>query len=128
MNTKPVSVTLFPWLKANLGKTCLAPLTGTDRRALLAAVHIVCLYSQEPDDTVAQAFGRVVSMMQVKCRHLAYHAVAHVMEWHSRGELWHHAGLESPGQIPVCAYEPAGQRHVGPVDYPKGAAGTAAVA
>ena len=58
---QPPSVTIFPWLRANLGSHCLAPLTGTDRRALRAAVQIIELYSYAPAPSVLEAFGQIVS-------------------------------------------------------------------
>ena len=41
MKQKPKCETLLPWLKANLGKHCLGPLTGTDAKALAAAVQTI---------------------------------------------------------------------------------------
>ena len=51
---------LEKWLKENLGPTALAPLTGTDRRALAAALHIIELYSYTSADALIDAFGRLV--------------------------------------------------------------------
>lgn len=105
---KPVSVTVLPWLKANLGKRCLAPLTGTDARALLAAAQCIELYSVARQPEVLQAFGTIVLCMQEHTRELAYHAIAHVMEWPDRAGVWNQAGLQ-PIIIPrVCSYEPGG--------------------
>ncbi|SRR6266545_3677340 len=106
MKPKPPAVTLYPWLEANLGKYCLAPLTGTDARALLAAVQIVEHYSYDPHINVAEAFGAIVQRMQPKCRYFAYHAIAHVMDWHNRPELWERAQLERLTNIPRCKHEP----------------------
>ncbi len=92
MRPKPPAVTIYPWLRANLGARCLGPLTGTDARALKAAVQIVEHYSYDPHLNVALA--------------LAYHAIAHVMDWHNRPELWERARLEPLTNIPRCEYEP----------------------
>lgn len=92
------------WLTANLGKGALAPLTGTDARALDAAVHIVELYSYDRSPRVAQAFGLVVNRMQEKTRYLAFHSIAKVMEWDTRFELWTLANLPAlPDGTPECA-------------------------
>ena len=42
---KAVCESIWGWLAANLGKRCAAGLTGTDARALMAAVQIVELWS-----------------------------------------------------------------------------------
>ncbi len=106
MRPKPPAVTIYPWLRANLGPHCLAPLTGSDDRALLAAVQIVEQWSYDPHSDVALAFGAVVRRMQPKCRYLAYHAIAHVMDWSNRAELWDRAQLEPLSNVPRCAAEP----------------------
>lgn len=93
MKPKPYCETIGPWLKANLGHGCLAPLTGTDRRALHAAVMIVDLWSETRSFETAEAFRTVVREMQHKCWPLAYHAIAHVCDWSHRDELWKQAGL-----------------------------------
>lgn len=43
--SKPPSVTVFPWLRDNLGKGCLGVLTNVDIRALRASAEIIELYS-----------------------------------------------------------------------------------
>jgi hypothetical protein len=104
---KPACVTVFPWLKNNLGKNCLAPLTNTDWHALRAAVQCIELYSHTCDGDVLDAFARCVSLMQPHCWHLAYHSIAHVMDWGHRPQLWIEAGLPQPERLPLCAFEPA---------------------
>lgn len=104
----PVCRELRKWLKANLGPKCLAPLTSTDSKALDAAVHIVELYAfsnPEHEAPLIQAFGIVVSCMQPSTMELAYHSIAHVLEWRSRSDIWAKAGLP---KIPVrrCLHEP----------------------
>ena len=96
--------TLPKWLKDNLGPCCLAPLTGTDSRALAAAVQIIDLYSVDADCTLPAAFGIVVARMQRSCWPLAYHAIAHVMDWSDRERVWKLAGLPKI-QVGQCKYE-----------------------
>jgi hypothetical protein len=104
---KPYCQTLRTWLKANLGPHCLAPLTGTDARLLDAAVHLVDAYSVNLTNPVAHAFGDTVRLMQPHCRELAYHAIAHVMDWSHRAHLWAQAELEPLPTLRRCAAEPA---------------------
>lgn len=94
MKAKPVCQALRPWLKENLGPNCLGVLTGTDSRALDAAVHIVELiaFADRPAPLM-QAFGAVVTAMQPTARHLAFHAIAHVLDWSDRSRIWDSAGL-----------------------------------
>jgi hypothetical protein len=101
---KPRCQTLLPWLDANLGPRALAPLTGTDAKALAAAVHIVELYSYHPEPAVLDAFLAVVFQMQETTRELAYHAIAHVMDWSDRERLWRKAGLPA-FQARRCTHE-----------------------
>jgi hypothetical protein len=103
---KPVSQTVLPWLKVNLGKHCLAPLTGTDARALAAAVHTIELYSQCPSTEVISAFALIVRQMQPSTQELAYHAIAHVMDWSDRPRIWNAGGLPVRAACRLCAYEP----------------------
>ena len=108
MKQKPACETVIPWLKANLGKNCLAPLTSTDYGALRAAVQCAELWVATGSGGAAKAFFWTVTLMQSKVRHLAYHAVAHCGEWTDRSRLWAAADLsplEKPG---VCACEPGG--------------------
>lgn len=97
--------TLPDWLKENLGPLALAPLTGTDSKALAAAVQIIELYSYDPRPSVLEAFGLIVRRMQPKNWQLAYHAIAHVMDWGHRPRVWHKAGLP-PISAGRCKYEP----------------------
>ena len=101
----PCCKTLHQWLRDNCGKQCLAPLTGTDSAALDAAVHTAELYAYEPCEQVALAFGFIVLQMQPKCRWLAYHAIAHVMDWSDRERIWQQARLE-PVIHGTCFHEP----------------------
>lgn len=90
---KPVCASLRPFLTANLGRHALGALTGTDSKALAAAVHIIELYAYDRDDSVLSAFHDVVLRMQPSTRRLAYEAVAHVMDWPDRDRVWQRAGL-----------------------------------
>lgn len=104
---QPVCKTLRPWLKANLGARCLAPLTGQDAKALDAIAQIIELYAYDRDPAVEQAFALIVRQMQMSCWPLAYHAIAHVMEWGDRERLWSLAGLPIHS-FGLCAFEPGG--------------------
>lgn len=99
---------VLAFLNGNLGRSALAALTGTDRKALAAAVHILELYNYGGDETTLEAFRLVVLKMQRSTRELAYHAIAQSMEWHSRGEIWARAGLPPLERVAVCAAEPGG--------------------
>jgi len=104
---KPVCQALLPWLRSNLGDRCTAPLTGTDARALAAAVHIAELYSYHREPEVLRAFGLIVSCMQEHTQELASHAIALIMDWSDREPTWLAAGL--PAFTPLkCAFEPGG--------------------
>ena len=105
MKPKPVCETVMPWLKANLGPRCLAPLTSTDAKALRAAVQIVELYQYTAGDDVIQAFGIIVSRMQSHTQRLAFHAIAHVGNWEDRGKIWGRAGLPEI-EVGRCIHEP----------------------
>jgi len=106
MKSKSVADTILPWLKANLGNRCTAPLTGTDVRALKAAVQILELYSVDRDDAVLEAFRIAVDKMQASTRELAYHAIAHILEWDDRRRIW--ALLFDAIFVPAsrCKFEP----------------------
>ena len=105
MKTKPKCQTVLPWLTANLGNRCLAPLTDTDSFALAAAVHVAQLYGYTREPEVAKAFGIVVTEMQDSTQELAYHSIAHCLDWSDRRRLWAAAGLQ-PIPVRKCASEP----------------------
>ncbi len=90
---KPPCATVLPWLKANLGNKCLAALTSTDAKALAAAVQTIELYAFDSDPTNIEAFALIVRCMQPKTMHLAYQAIAHVMDWSDRSRIWKMAKL-----------------------------------
>lgn len=84
------------WLQANLGKRCLAPLTGTDCDALCAATQIVASFRYEIYESprALQAFATMVERMQPSTRAFAFHAIAMVMDWPDRERLWAAAELQ----------------------------------
>lgn len=96
---------VYRWLRDNLGPRCLAPLTTTDSRALLASVAIIELYAYDRDDSLLGAFRSVVMRMQPSTWDLAFHAIASVMDWEDRGRIW--VAAELPGGIfGRCKFEP----------------------
>lgn len=105
---QPPCKTIYRWLKDNLGPRCLGVLTGTDAKALSAAVQIVALWSYCSDEEVEKAFGLVVGRMQRDAQHLAFHSIAHVCDWSHRWQLWNAAGLDKENVIgrPGCKYGP----------------------
>lgn len=103
---KPAAQTITKWLRQN--GQALGGLTGCDARALRAAVQIVELFAYDGTRDIALAFGACVRRMQPETRHLAFHAIAHVMDWDDRAKMWAAAELEPLGQIPACTYGPGG--------------------
>lgn len=105
---KPCCKSVYPWLRSNLGNI-LGALTHTDCYALNAAVHLAELWGNTRSDDVAKAFGLTVSEMQPNTRYFAFHAIAHVLDWGHRSELWLQAGLRE-GDKPAyeCSFGPGG--------------------
>ena len=101
---KPICQTLRPWLRANLGDHCLGVLTGTDARALAAAVHVIDLIRYDDRPELYPAFAAIVRQMQPTARPLAFHAIAHVLDWPDRESIWKAAGLD-PIKVGRCAHE-----------------------
>ncbi len=101
----PPSQTIYPWLKANLGKACLAPLTSVDTAALEAATQIAAVACHTDAPEVSRAFGLLVRLMQPATRPLAFHAIAHVRDWSDRWVMWEDAGLGDL-HCPLALYEP----------------------
>jgi hypothetical protein len=115
MKEKPKCESVLPWLRSNLGKKCLGVLTGQDARALAAAVQIMETYAfsdRVHEVTLLNAFCSVVCCMQREARELAYHSIAHIMNWEDRARLWAAARIDGPDWKLVvryqCAYEPGG--------------------
>lgn len=99
---------IFAWLRANLGDHVIAPITGTDSKAIMAVCELVELWCYTRSGGVEEAFRCVVQEMQRKNRFLAYHLIAMVGDWSFRPRLWMQAGLES-GEMGVAAYSPEGR-------------------
>lgn len=75
------------WLKAN-GHN-LAPLTGTDFRALAAIDACWQLYAHaDNDEQVRVAVRALLTQMQPKCWPLARELIARAMDWGDRDRLW----------------------------------------
>lgn len=74
------------WLKAN-GHS-LAPLTGTDARALDAIAACWALYAVERQPRILDAVARLVSIMQPKCRPLAAALIPWAMDWSDQVPVW----------------------------------------
>lgn len=87
---------LLKWFKGNpyLPALSLGALTGTDRKALAAAVHIIELYAYSSRGDTLDAFRIVVEHMQPSTQVFAYHAIAFVMDWNDRARVWMAAGLD----------------------------------
>lgn len=107
---KPLSEQVLEFLRGNLGKHCLAPLTGTDYRALMAAAHLMEAYSGDGHPCYLEAFRLTVQRMQPKCWYFAYHTIAKALDWGDRMDLWMKAGLptEPLENTPRCEFEPGG--------------------
>lgn len=105
---QPSAATVLDWLRANLGGRALAPLTGCDTRALRAAVQIIEHYAYDGHPAVLNAFAEIVRRMQPKTRELAYHAIAHALDWSDRARVWAAAGLASFQPQLKCSFEPGG--------------------
>lgn len=103
---RPPAATVFEWLANNLGESALAPLTGTDSKAIAAFVQLVELYSYSSRPDTLGAMTLTVQNMQRKTWYLAFHAIAHVMDWSHRAQIWTAAGLPEMHNIPVCKYSP----------------------
>ena len=108
----PPACTVLDWLRANMGGRALAPLTGSDTRALRAAVQLIEQYSYDRHPSILDAFALCVMRMQPKTRELAYHAIAHPMDWSDRARLWLAAGFDTRPVL-KCSFEPGGSQ----IDY-----------
>jgi hypothetical protein len=80
---------ILKWLKANLGRRAIAPLTSTDTFALVTSVNLSNLigYQTAPPE-LFKAYHAIVSQMQEHNRHLAYHAIAMELDWSHRNMIW----------------------------------------
>ena len=89
----PPCVTFRSFVRANFAKGCLSPLTGTDFRALDAAIQIIAMLAYDRSPEAIEAFGKVVGRMQPHCQWIAYQAIAHGIDWSERDSIWAEAGL-----------------------------------
>lgn len=109
---QPPAATVLEWLRSNLGSRGLAPLTGTDTKALRAAVQIIEAWGYDRSPDLLMAFGYTVRRMQPKCQWLAYHAIAHPLDWSDRERIWTalvNARIVGPiGPMQKCSFEPGG--------------------
>jgi hypothetical protein len=110
MNTDQTAVAdpLMDWLAANLGDESLAPLSGTDTRALRAAWAIIVLWNRDDGagcDELLVAFAACVRRMGPHTQQFAYHAIAQVMNWSDRPKVWARAGLPQIQRPWRCKHE-----------------------
>lgn len=88
---KPPCRDYATFLKAHLGKGCLAPLTGQDARALDAFLHAVQLWGNSDRwgrRHAETAMRALVLAMQPETRHLAKRAIPRVLDWSHEPEIW----------------------------------------
>lgn len=74
------------WLRAN--KHDLAPLTGTDHKALAAIDACWHLYAYSGDKRVLAAVALLLTQMQRSTRPLARELIARALDWGDRDRLW----------------------------------------
>lgn len=74
------------WLRAN-GHS-LAPVTGTDARALKAFAHLLDLYALTGSSSVVVALAVCVAEMQPKIAPLARELIAWALDWGDRDRMW----------------------------------------
>lgn len=105
---------ILSWLKLNLGRSAIAPLTSTDTYALVTSVNLSNLisYPSAPPE-LFRAWCDIVSQMQEHNRHLAYHAVAMELDWSHRRMIWEQAFtiagvLQQDIPQSICCYENGG--------------------
>lgn len=91
------------WFAFNLGTGAL---TGTDWKALRAVTAILELYAYDGHPSLLPAFRAVVLRMQDTTREYAYHAIAMVLDWHNRAQLWAQAELPPILKPMKCKAEP----------------------
>lgn len=90
MSRNPPAPEWVKWLRAwakNNGES-LAPLTGTDFRALAAIAALWELYSMERHARVLDAVRIALGEMQPSTRHFARPLIARAMDWSDQDKLW----------------------------------------
>jgi hypothetical protein len=88
---KPRCADGFAWLRQRLGRGCLAPLTGQDRRALEAYLHLLELYytaDERGEIAALLAIGHTLGAMQRSIWPLAKAAIPWASEWSNEEEDW----------------------------------------
>lgn len=106
------------WLRVNVGKYCLAPLTGQDHAALFAIAHLLNAYARSDDNgrkALAVALAYTASAMQPSVRYLVKRAVPYAMDWSHESEVWEHIIESAPDRLwsencRKCAGELVGDR------------------
>lgn len=89
---RPCCQTGPSWLRQHANdRSVLAPLTGQDRRALAAFLHLLELYSVADDDgrgATLNAMAYTILAMQSSTRHLAKAMIPHVLDWNDEDRIW----------------------------------------
>jgi len=83
---RPPTPEHLKWLRAN-GHN-LAPLTGTDTKALAAVAACWELYAYTRSERVLKAARELAAEMQDSTRPLARELIAYAMDWSDRDKLW----------------------------------------
>ena len=84
---------------------------GQDWPALKAAVEIMNTYSVcdfNGQEQCIIAFKAMVLSMQPGLRYLAFHSIAHVMDWSTRWKVWRACGFDAP-KCRECKFGPQPQ-------------------
>lgn len=87
---------VFPWLRANYGRAALAPLTGTDRRALAAFVQVLELAAGRAHVGHFRALAVCALDMQPSTVWLARSAIPMVLDWSDEFPLWKDIAASHP--------------------------------
>lgn len=88
---KSPSETAFAFLKANHGRTCFAPCTGQDVRALRAWFELVEVWGTgdiNAEQHALAAMPHVLRCMQRSVWPLAKAGIPGVMDWSHEAQLW----------------------------------------
>lgn len=102
---KQPAQSILTWLRANLGPRHLAPLTSTDTAALRAIAQVAQVAAFTRLSDITPSLLPLIKLMQSHTQHLAYHAIAHSLDWSDRDRVWTACGFtERP--LSVCAFEP----------------------
>jgi len=69
------------WMHYNYGKSCLAPLTGTDWRAFDALVHAWDLWTYTREESALDACVALLQCMQRSTRELGIALIPYAADW-----------------------------------------------